>query len=144
MEKTIKELRTEAEQLGIKGVESFTTKKQLLVVMDAVKSKTPGVAQPTSPEDIKRYVSKAAAMKARLEAQPLVRFMIPLSPGQKLKDKPVHPVTLNGYRTLVRKGIMVDIPEQVAEELSRSLNMTSVAGEEHRLDRDDKVKKALT
>ena len=56
--------------------------------------------------------SKAARMKARLDAQPKVNILIPLE-GDKFGV--TFPVTLNGYRMNIIKGIYVDVPKQVAD-----------------------------
>lgn len=63
--------------------------------------------------------SKAAAMKAKLDAQPKVRVFIPLAPGEK--QGVTQSVILNGYPMYIRKGSYVDVPQAVAEVLEIKL-----------------------
>ena len=61
----------------------------------------------------------------------------------------VEPVTLNGYKTFVPKGIYFEVPEQVADALDEADRNTAKAGEAFLFDRFDEktgrtVKEAMT
>ncbi len=61
----------------------------------------------------------------------------------------VEPVTLNGYRTFVPKGIYFEVPEQVADSLDEADRNTSSAGKDILFDRFDEetgrtVKESMT
>lgn len=144
MEKTIKELREMVKKQGIENAEVFTTKAQLIAILDDAKSRTPGVAQPESPEDVERYKSKRQKMKEYLEAQPKVSIMLPLEGKERAPDNPVHPVTINGFTTLVPKGKMTEVPKDVAKLIGNYLAAKSGIDEPFRLDRSKDVKDALT
>jgi hypothetical protein len=68
---------------------------------------------------------KAAIMKARLDAQPKVPIMIPLSPGEVSGS--TESVILNGHRVNIRKGEYVHVPEQVARVIMESQQQTEQA-----------------
>jgi hypothetical protein len=68
---------------------------------------------------------KAAIMKARLDAQPKVAIMIPLTPGEVSGS--TESVILNGYRTNIRKGEYVYVPEQIARVIMESQQQTEQA-----------------
>lgn len=119
---------------------------------DAVQTTTPDgkVLNPTAPAPAdlakepvvaKEWAGKAAAMKARLESQPKVQFLIPLGFGEKRGS--YDTVILNGFRLNIMKGVLTFIPKQVAEVLAESYQMTASAGEEFLMDRKDEVKEAL-
>lgn len=91
--------------------------------------------------DKKRWEGKAAAMKAHLAAQPKVQFLIPLGFGEKRGA--YETVIMNGYRLNIMKGVLVQIPQQVATLLADSYQMTAEAGSDFLLDRADAVKESL-
>ena len=74
---------------------------------------------PVSPEI--RVKDKAAEMKAYLETQPKVSILIPLERGEK--KGATQPFTINGYRFNVPKGMMTQVPEQVADMISERFNV---------------------
>lgn len=73
----------------------------------------------------KLHQSKALAMKENLSKQQKVRIFVPLE-GKEKKGTQL-PVTLNGYRVNVPKGLYVDVPEQVGDVIAESLNQTQAA-----------------
>ncbi len=85
--------------------------------------------RPTTPEEIqavdKTFKSKRMIMKEKLAEQPKVRIFIPLdgkeTPGTQ------HPVTINGYRVNIPKGVYCEVPQQVADIIMESLNQTEAA-----------------
>lgn len=66
--------------------------------------------------------SKAERMKETLAAQPKVRVLVPLEPGESKGT--TTSVILNGYRLNIKKGVYVDVPQQVADVLMTSNNQT--------------------
>ncbi len=71
-------------------------------------------------------------MKAVLEAQPKVQIMIPLAPGESA-DSWAY-VAINGYPIHIKKNIMMEVPQQIAEMIRESYNMTSVVGKDYLID----------
>lgn len=69
--------------------------------------------------------SKSAIMRAKLEKQPLVRVLIPRE--NKEPRGATFPVTLNGYRLNMKKGIYVEVPKQVADVIQTHFNQTEEA-----------------
>lgn len=69
--------------------------------------------------------SKADLMKKKLMAQPRVTIMIPI--GAKEPRGITESVILNGYRLNITKGVYVKVPQQVAEIVMRSQQMTNEA-----------------
>lgn len=82
-------------------------------------AKIPGMkdSSPTSVE------GKELETKRKLMSQPKVRMMIPLDPGEK--PGAYRTVIINGYRFDVKKNVMVDLPEAVANLLSSAYSITS-------------------
>ena len=80
--------------------------------------------------------SKAARMKAKLAKQPKLPVIIPLTPGEKRGS--TFSVILNGYRLNIKKGIYVNVPEQIAHIVMDSQQQSSVALEHKRRITGDK------
>ncbi len=89
----------------------------------------------------KRWAGKAAAMKANLDAQQKVTFLIPLGFGEKRGA--YETVIMNGYRLNIMKGVIVEVPKQVAALLAESYQLTAEAGSQFLMDRDDAIKNRL-
>lgn len=121
-------------------------------------SKAPKAKEPLQSEEVKptssfpqaqsqkdigiEYGKMSQQMKEHLAKQPKVAFLIPLSDGEK--NGAYETVQINGYRMVIKKGTMVQIPQQVAEILADHYRISSEAGQEYRMDRDDKTKDALS
>ena len=67
------------------------------------------------------YDETVSDMKAYLEAQEKTEVMLPLDIGEKLGA--FVPVTINGYRLNVPKGVRVKVPGPVADILFESFNI---------------------
>lgn len=71
------------------------------------------------------HKSKAQKMKENLAEQEKIQIFVPLEgkekPGTQL------PVTLNGHRVNVPKGVYVKVPQQVAQIVMDSLNQTEAS-----------------
>ena len=123
--------------------EIFTSKKQAEEVIKKLDAKAKVTVVGDTKADKRHYASKAAAMKAKLDAQPKIRMLIPLT-GKEKKGLASESVILNGYRTDWPKGEYINVPEQIADVLSDSLQQTSEAGKEFLADRTTEVENALT
>ena len=88
-----------------------------------------------------RVKTKAEQMKAQLEAQPKVSILIPLEKGEK--KGAVQSFTLNGYRFTVPKGMMTQVPEQVAQMISERFNVELEVRSQSIENRDKEIKEAL-
>jgi len=160
-EMTVKELRAEVVARGMseKDAEDFTTKKPLINTINTLIGKE-NVATLEDREtkvekkrSDQRWLSKAERMRDKLSKQPKIRFFVPLAHPEKIgkvkkvkikgRMETVHvsgaieTVTLNGYKTIIPKGRFVEIPEQVAEVLAKSYQMTADAGKDMLADRID-------
>lgn len=143
--------------LNIREKNKKDAEKLAAVKVDAeVQTTVPGpkgeqlVVNPTAPKagdrlnertDVAKWQGKQAIMKEKLWRQPLVQFMIPLGFGEKRGA--FESVILNGYRLNIMKGVMVEIPKQVAEILANSYQMLAEAGKDFELDRSELVKEVL-
>ena len=87
-------------------------------------------------------LSDAEATKRALAKAPKVWFMVPLSPFEK--EGAYEEVYINGYRTTIKKGVMVEIPQPVMEILANKYKVETEVGREMRIDRDDRTQDALT
>jgi hypothetical protein len=81
-------------------------------------------------------------MKEHLQQQPRVHFMIPLSSGEQ--QGAYETVTINGYRVVIKKGVMVQIPQQVAQILGEHYEITQNVGREYEIDRREDTFSALS
>lgn len=84
-------------------------------------------------KDKKEFESRKDRIRKFLESQPKVKVFVPRDFGEKAGA--VLPVTINGYRYSILKGVMVDVPQGVYEVIQNSLEMTDRAGQEFLLDR---------
>jgi|GEM_PF-6487506 len=169
---SMKELQEKAKEVGFANPDIFTSKKQVIAVIndlkvrDVIKQAKPGqsvanlpVATDNIAGDRKQWRGKARIMKEKLDSQPKVQTFLSLSgkekpgkiveivvDGQKKKiiKNAYETVTLNGHVTYVPKGVPVMVPQQVAEILGQAQAQTAVAGQEFLVDRDEGVEKALT
>lgn len=150
-EMTVAELREEiTKKFDFIGAETLNTRASLIAVYNNLQKKlteaTKNVPVTTSVvDDVKkdetRYLSKAARMKALCDAEPKVRFMIPLGIGEKPGS--IETCQINGYRLNILKGVMVDIPQRFAKLLEESYKLTAEAGQDLLIDRDEKVREKL-
>ena len=60
-------------------------------------------------------------MKVTLEAQPKISILIPLEKGEGKGAQ--QPFTINGYRFDVPKGVMTQVPQQVADMVAERFNV---------------------
>lgn len=127
----VADLRKLAEEKGIEGWQDMKKPALLVALETSEKSKVdvpgPNANVPVEPKTLDStgissdkitYEGKAAKMKEALALQPKVRIKIPLEQGEKMGI--TKSVILNGYRLNIKKGVYVDVPEQVAEVLGES------------------------
>lgn len=120
--KKVAELRSMAEALNLKGWENLE-RKELLNALKESKGHPEADREPVRESigikgDRVPVGSKAAIMKAKLDKQEKITIMIPLGAGEKTGAS--ESVILNGYRLNIRKGMYVEVPEQVANVIKRS------------------------
>jgi hypothetical protein len=83
--------------------------------------------QPKAKTPAERPLKKAERMKEHLAKQPKVRIIIPLEPNEKPGG--TESVILNGYPFFIKKGVYVEVPEQVADVIMESRKETDAAFE---------------
>lgn len=101
----------------------------------------PVKVKPTPVTPQVRVKNKAEQMKAHLESQPKVSIMIPLEKWEKKGT--TQPFTINGYRFTVPKGVMTQVPEQVAQMVSERFNVDLEIRSQSIENRDSDAKSAL-
>ena len=72
---------------------------------------------------------------------PLAPTMVPLDPGEK--PGAVQPVSINGYAVTIKKGVMVMVPQPIADAIAEKFHVEATAGEAMRVDRNEKTEDAL-
>jgi len=78
-----------------------------------------------------------------LKQQPKVSFLIPRAEGEDA-ELAYETVQINGHRMEIKKGVMVQIPQQVAEILAEKYRVQMEAGSDKRVDRDQGVMDRLS
>lgn len=84
----------------------------------------------------------ALATKAKLEQEEKINFYLPLADGEKVGA--IETVTINGYRTVVKKGVMQQLPKSIVNILAEHLKISAEAGKQMLIDRDNDTIKALS
>lgn len=162
---TLKELQIRATEAGMPEAvaNSFTTKAQVVAVIEALELKKPAQlvdpatsATETPKEKVntdKAWLGKRDAMGRKLELQPKVGMAIQLEPGEKegiVESKVVNGIRefrvisgsvkekiINGYKWIMPKGVMTLVPEQVYELISNELNIMAKISSKQSIDRID-------
>lgn len=130
--------------MGFKEFNSLKTRAVAIEVIVALQKAKAGVpVVPTTKDDFDNWKNKRLRMKAKLDAEPKVQVFVPLEPKEK-PGKVFLPVTLNGYRIDVPKGVPTMQPKSVADVIYEHLQLTAVAGQRFLADRDEKVADALS
>jgi hypothetical protein len=103
-----------------------------------------GIAKPVAKkaDASKMSADSVANTRAILEKSRKVNFIIPLSPFEK--PGAYDTVRINGYRLTIQKGVMVEIPEQVAKILAEKYRIAMTAGQDKLAGRDSNVSSALS
>lgn len=86
-------------------------------------------------------LQKAHTMRDILRAQPKVWAMVPLQPGEK--PGTMLPVGINGYFIYIKKGVMVQVPQQIGEIVAASFNLDYENGAEIDLSKNEDKQRAL-
>mgnify|MGYP003472704081 FL=1 len=89
--------------------------------------------------------SDAQKMKEHLDSQRKVAIMIPLEAGvpPAVAEKIPFDLNLNGYHVSVKRGVFVEVPEQIAVMIQQRLESEGKIGSEYRIDRDPAKQEAL-
>jgi hypothetical protein len=93
------------------------------------------------PAKVSTGVDTVAQTKDILAKSPHVNFIVPLGEGENAGSS--ETVQINGYRLTIQKGVMVNIPVQVANLLAEKYRIAMTAGQEKRIDRASDVSEAL-
>jgi len=165
MDLTLKELRVKVVEAGIAeeiaGI--FNTKAQIIAVIESLKPKLVDISKAnieTEKEKVnydKLWKSKRDIMGRLLESQPKVGMSIQLEPGEsvgvvdskvvngirefKVISGSVKEKIINGYKWILPKGVMTQVPEQVYDLLSNELNVMAKVSTDKTTDRIDPVTK---
>lgn len=149
-------------ECSAKGLPATGTKEELIARLEAAPAEKPAApapveeetpapapapAEPVSDNQVEReWRGRAAEMKAHLARQPKVRIFIPIDQGVKpeVADKIPFVVNLNGYRMEIKRGVYVDVPEQVAEVIRERLESEGKIGREHQVNADAAREEALS
>lgn len=158
------ELKATAKELGLPAT---GTKEELLERLNgATPAETPEEPEETTPEPEeepeapvepepkgqvsereveKQWRGDAQKMKEHLAKQRKVSVMIPLEVGvaPEVAEKIPFVVNMNGYRFSIKRGVFVEVPEQVADMIKARLESEGKIGRNLRIDRDQKTLEAL-
>lgn len=166
VEKTLKDLQNELISLGMpqESAELMKTKAQAVAIIDTLKAsnvvnKVDTLEEKVDPSEDRKiedsWKSKAQRQIKYWSEQPKVRILVPLEGQEKTgvvkwqydpkekRDVQVHvggavqPVTENGAKYLVPKGVYVEVPEPVAKVIQDKFQQTSEAGADLLIDRVD-------
>lgn len=94
------------------------------------------IPEPSAPEAItekkvaEELKTDIQRMKEHLAKQRKVSIMIPLEQGMSLEtaEKVPFVVSINGYRLSIRRGVFVEVPEQVADMIKARLQSEGTIG----------------
>lgn len=118
--------KKEASDEEVHAVPDETPRAQQSAPTQTVQAETHAVGDPL--KDAVNHVAKggkAEAMRAKLQAEPKVRILVPLAAGEK--EGVTQSVILNGYSFYIRKGEYLDVPQSVAEVLEAKMKNKSLA-----------------
>jgi hypothetical protein len=95
-----------------------------------------------------KSTKKGETSKEILARSPLTKFIIPLADGELPGAYDTVQINCSGlpepgYKLTIQKGVMVEIPLPCAELLAAKYRINLTAGQEKRIDRDQKVQDAL-
>ena len=167
MDLSLKQLQIKATELGIPEVEAnkFANKSQIISVIQALQAKTPEKVELVDPSTSaietpkekvnsdKDWMAKKDRMGRLLEAQPKVGMAIQLEPGEKegvVESRVVNGIRefniitgavkekiVNGYKWIIPKGVMTQVPQQIYDLVSVELNVMARIGSKQSIDRMD-------
>lgn len=89
------------------------------------------------------YGRRKAEIAEILKKQPKVAFMVPRAEGE-VDGLAYETVQINGHRMEIRKGVMVQIPQQVAEILANKYRVQMEAGSSKLINRSEEVTDRLS
>ncbi len=163
-EKTVADLRAELVEFGFDEIaaKGIKTKEALIATIGVYQAKEliSTVATATTPPNPKEdratevnWQAKADRFAKHLEEQEKVRVLIPLEGAEAVGEVKetmekgirrfqhirgtVWSKTFNGYTVIYPKGKYVQIPLQIADNISQELDQTQRAGEHLKIDRID-------
>lgn len=165
-ELTLVQLKERAIELGVDEavVKTLTNKAQVVAFIEILENKAeenklvdPSTSAIETPKEKlsfdKAWESKRDTMGRILEAQPKVGIAIQLETGEregivesrvvngirefKVISGAVKEKIINGYKWILPKGVMTQVPEQVYELLSKELNVMAKLSSQKSIDRID-------
>ena len=151
-EMTYGELKASAKERGLSSVGTREVLLERLTGSEPVETPEernevlPKKGAPVSEREVeKAWKSDIQKMKDHLAKQRKVAVMIPLELGVSPEQAEKIPfvVNINGYRLSIKRGVFVDVPEQVAEIVKERLQSEGQIGRELRIDRDTVTAEAL-
>lgn len=109
------------------------------------------VPEPSAPEAItekkvaEELKTDIQRMKEHLAKQRKVSIMIPLEQGMSLEtaEKVPFVVSINGYRLSIRRGVFVEVPEQVADMIKARLQSEGTIGSQFEIGNSPQKVEAL-
>jgi hypothetical protein len=104
-----------------------------VILSDSAKIKAEALAK--FPNDI------VSQTKYILDNSEHISFIIPLNEGDAVGS--AETTQINGYRLTIQKGVMVNIPKQVAYLLAEKYRIAMTAGQDKRIDRASEITEAL-
>lgn len=109
------------------------------------KASTENTVKVSDREVEKQWRGDAMKMKDHLAGQKKVNIMIPLEVGvpPEVAEKIPFVCNLNGYRFSIKRGVFVEVPEQVAEMIKSRLESEGKIGRDLRIDRNPDTLEAL-
>ena len=160
---SMNQLKDKAVEAGLpkESAKAFNSKAQLVAVIEGFQAKVKKVDQTRSGEETpkekrsadKLWLSKRDRMGRHLEKQPKVGIAIPLEPGEKpgvVESRVVNGIRefkvisgaikekiMNGYKWIMPKGEMTQVPQQIYEKVSAEINISATLGRKHSVDRID-------
>ncbi len=154
---TVKELREVLVKSGMSEEDAgnFETKKTLVATINTLRAQKVVETPSQLKKDKEKYSSKKERMRAILMKQPRVRILIPCEgkekPGvirwvfnkvskrkEQVYEKGAYtPVQINGFKWLVPHGVYENVPQQIADLISDAQGMTTEAGKDFLIDRED-------
>ena len=85
------------------------------------------------------WQGKAKTTRDKIMAEPKIKFLVPLDINEK--QGTILPVTINGWRLNIPKGIFIDLPQSIAVMLAEKYQITSEAGKEFDLSNEENQKR---
>lgn len=112
------------------------------VTEPVVQQPKPVMQQPSAPKSTQEVWAESVRItKEKLDKQEKINFLIPMMEGETLNFETVQ---INGYQLTLQKGVLLEIPRDVATILAEKYKVAMTAGVDKRIDRSNDVASALS